>query len=427
MAMTNKTLGALLSAVLLLFIIGVIAQVGAQTRRPGNIALINGQWFGGRVFERKTLYSVNGRITFKKPSRIDRTIDLNNGWIVPPFADAHSHSFGLGVPGADAKYSRGYLEAGVFYVQSQGNLPMTEAEKAAIQLNTPAGVDATLSNATLTSHDSALHAFFANMILPQGIFPGYTLETLNNVRYFEIDNGEEFKRKWPLILAQKDDFVKTYLWLTDNAPFVGPPALMGRHALTLDVFRTIVQQAHAVGLRVSVHIVSAGDFKAAIEGGADEIAHMPSFGNVTPEDAKLAARRGVPVVTTMAQAGGPVDSIPVPMREAASAMQVGAINNLKMLAANGVSIVIGADTPADTTTSEAAYLKSLGLFDNAAMLHMWGTSTPMAIFPTRKIGEFKEGYEASFLSLSADPLADWAATRKIRLRFKQGLLLEPMP
>jgi hypothetical protein len=304
---------------------------------------------------------------------------------------------------------------------------MTEAEKSAIRLNTPDGIDAALSNATLTSHDSALHAFFANMILPQGIFPGYTLETLNNVRYFEIDNSEELKRKWPLILAQKNDFIKTYLWLTDNAPFVGPPPLMGKHALSPDVFRTIVSQAHAAGLRVSVHIVSAGDFKVAIEDGADEIAHMPSFGNVTPEVAMLAAQRGVPVVTTMAQAGGPVDSIPQPMRETAAAMQVGLMNNLKMLTAKGVSIVIGADTPADTTTAEAAYLQSLGLFDNAAMLRMWGTATPLAIFPNRKIGEFKEGYEASFLALGADPLIDWAATRKIRIRFKQGLLLEPIP
>ena len=417
-------IGAVLSLLTTIFLLG---QVSPKARRAENIALINGQWFGGKSFESKPMYSSNGLFTSRKPSRIDQTIDLKNRWIVPPFADAHSHSFGMGIPGANAMAAHAYQEAGVFYVQSQGNLPMTEAEKAAILLNSPEGIDVTLSNATLTSHNSALHAFFASMILPRGIFLGYSLETLNGVRYFEIDNIEELKEKWPLIIAQKNDFIKTYLWLTDNAPFVGPPALTGQHALSPDVFRSIVSQAHAVGLRVSVHIVSAGDFKLAIEGGADEIAHMPSIGIVTPEVAKMAASRRVPVVTTMAQVGGAAGNIPAPMREAAAAMLIGTTNNLKILAANGVSIVIGADNPADTTSAEASYIKSLGIFDNAAMLRMWGTATPLAIFPDRKIGELKDAYEASFLALDADPLKDWSATEKIQIRFKQGSLMAAVP
>jgi imidazolonepropionase-like amidohydrolase len=128
------------------------------------------------------------------------------------------------------------------------------------------------------------------------------------------------------------------------------------------------------------------------------------------------------VVTTMGQAAGPTDSIPPMLRDAVPGMVAGAVRNLKTLVESGVTIVIGADTPADTSVAEAAYLQGLGLFDNAAMLRMWGTGTPLVIFPDRKIGALKEGYEASFLALEADPLADWGATRKIRMRFKQGVL-----
>jgi imidazolonepropionase-like amidohydrolase len=35
----------------------------------------------------------------------------------------------------------------------------------------------------------------------------------------------------------------------------------------------------------------------------------------------------------------------------------------------------------------------------------------------------KEGYEASFLALEADPLADWTATGRIKLRVKRGVVL----
>jgi imidazolonepropionase-like amidohydrolase len=424
MAMTHKRrfpalLGAMLS---LLVATPALAQVGPQTRSPGNIALMNGQWFDGKSFTSRQVYSVDGRFTFSRPARIDQTLDLGGTWIVPPFADAHSHSFGQGIPRSDARSASGYLAAGVFYVQSQGNLPMTAAEKAALRLNTPAGVDVALSNATLTSHDSALHAFLATNILPRGAFQGYTLATLNNVRFFEIDTAAELQAKWPSILAQKSDFIKTYLWLTDNEPFVGPVELMGQHALSPAVFRDIVRQAHASGLRVSAHVTSAGDFKLAVEGGADEIAHIPSSGVVTPEVAKLAASRGVSVVTTLGQAAA-TESLPPAIRPAAAAMLAGATRNLKTLLANGVTIIIGADSPADTTVAEAAYLQGTGMFDNATMLRMWGTATPAAIFPDRKLGALKEGYEASFLALEANPLLDWKATRKIRLRFKQGSLM----
>jgi imidazolonepropionase-like amidohydrolase len=402
-----------------------LAQAGPPPRTPGSTALINGQWFNGKVFERKQVYSVDGRFTLNKPARIDQTLDLGGTWVVPPFADAHSHSLGQGIPGADAVFARRYLDAGVFYVQSQGNLPLSAAEKESLNLNTPAGLDIALSNGSLTSSDSGLHAFLSAMVLPRGAFRGHTLKSLNNVRYFEIDTARDLQTKWPLVLVQKSDFIKTFLWLTDNAPFVGPPILEGKHALSPEVFRDIVRLAHASGLRVSAHIISAGDFRVAVEGGVDEIAHMASTGTITPELAKLAASRGVTVVTTMGQAAGPPESIPPAMRDAMPAMLAVAERNLKTLVVNGVTIAIGADSPADTTVAEAAYLQSLGVFDNAAMLRMWGTDTPLVIFPNRQIGAFKEGYEASFLALDADPLADWGATRKIRMRFKQGLLLDP--
>jgi hypothetical protein len=82
------------------------AHQDAQPPGLGNVVLSNGRWFDGKSFERKTVYSVDGRFTFKKPSRIDHQLDLNDAWIVPPFADAHSHSLGLGVPGADAPVER---------------------------------------------------------------------------------------------------------------------------------------------------------------------------------------------------------------------------------------------------------------------------------------------------------------------------------
>src|SRR5688572_13969628 len=73
----------------------------------------NGKWFDGRTFREKIFYSVAGKLTTKRPSRIDETIDLNGGFVVPPFGDAHCHHF-------DSSYNIDqqigmYLRDGVFY------------------------------------------------------------------------------------------------------------------------------------------------------------------------------------------------------------------------------------------------------------------------------------------------------------------------
>jgi imidazolonepropionase-like amidohydrolase len=54
---------------------------------------------------------------------------------------------------------------------------------------------------------------------------------------------------------------------------------------------------------------------------------------------------------------------------------------------------------------------------------MWTETTPRSIFPARKIGSVEEGFEASFLALEADALADWTSTGRIELGVKRGVVL----
>ena len=55
------------------------------------------------------------------------------------------------------------------------------------------------------------------------------------------------------------------------------------------------------------------------------------------------------------------------------------------------------------------------------LLKMWTETTAQTIFPGRKIGELREGYEASFLALEGNPLDDIMNVHRIKLRFKQGM------
>ena len=83
--MIRKTCVSLHIVILLtLPVLSGLAEIKPQKAATQNLALINGRWFNGKSFEVGTVYSVNGRFTFKKPARVDRNLDLAGTWIVPP-------------------------------------------------------------------------------------------------------------------------------------------------------------------------------------------------------------------------------------------------------------------------------------------------------------------------------------------------------
>lgn len=57
---------------------------------------------------------------------------------------------------------------------------------------------------------------------------------------------------------------------------------------------------------------------------------------------------------------------------------------------------------------------------------MWCETSAPTLFPQRRIGHLDAGYEASFLVLGGNPLADFGEVRDIKPRFKQGRFIEPV-
>ena len=291
---------------------------------------------------------------------------------------------------------------------------------------------------------------------PQGYYPGITKEELRDKVYFTIDTEPELEVNWPSILALRPDFIKTNLWYSDEFERRrNDPAFAGRKGLDPKLLRVIVERAHANGLRVSAHTVNGADFRSAVNAGVDEIVHLPAAAAfpsveqrmaqvvanrldeaairqiatdlarvnprdpstlpVRPEDARLAAQRGTVVVTTLNiwSMRAPASLLPL-IRAVQSA-------SLRTLTEGGVTLAIGSDNVSDSSVLEAEHVHSLGVFDPLALLKIWTEDTPRAIFPQRRIGFLRDGYEASFLALEGNPLEDWRNVRRIKLRFKQGL------
>ena len=199
-----------------------------------------------------------------------------------------------------------------------------------------------------------------------------------------------------------------------------------------------MRRAHHAGLRVSTHVESAADFHSALLAGSDEINHLPGFRpenddiancyqdlaryRISEEDARLAARKKAVVVTTVGRTieltFNPTGGLKNPegVREMLT-------HNLQILRKHGVPIAIGSDSFRQTSQPEALSLSRLGALDNLTLLKMWTETTAWTIFPRRKIGHLKDGYEASFLALSGDPIKDFTNAQRIEMKVKQGVVI----
>ncbi|MCI0391996.1 MAG: amidohydrolase family protein [Acidobacteria bacterium] len=421
--MLRKTCLVLCSTILLtLPALGELTQIKPQTTALQNISLVNGRWFNGKSFEPSAVYSVNGHFTVKKPARVDRTLDLAGSWIVLPFGEAHNHNLN-GIEERDRKAIQKYLADGVFYVKLPSNFFVSDELKTLYRLNQPESIDVVMAQgATLTTTGGHPYRLAEEVWFRFGYAKG-PVEALNGHRFFTIDSETDLEQKWPQILRQRPDFIKTTLWVSaEREQRKNNKKYYGEYGLDPKFLPKIVAKAHSAKLRVSTHVNDATDFHIALAAGVDEIVHLPLSG-LTPiaiEDAKLAAKRGVTVITTCAI----VPSLPfIPKSDLPQALNT-QLANLKLLRRNNVRLAIGSDNVSDSSLREFEYLQKLGVFDNLTLLKMWTETTAKAIFPQRKIGALSEGYEASFLALEGNPLEDLQNVRRIKFRFKQGKLLE---
>ena len=392
--------------------------------------LRNGQWFGADGFRAGTRWVVDTRLTTRRPRQVDSVIDLAGRWVVPPFGEAHNHNVDYSTPSRTDSLIARYLHDGVFYARNPGSLPRGR-DSLRGRVNVPRGVDAVFANGLLTStggHPTGLY----QRNLARGAM---TAADGDGAFLWIIDSLPDLERKWPRILAGRPDFIKVVLVHSEEyARRRNDTAYFNWRGMDPTLVPEVVRRAHAAGLRVSAHVETARDFHHAIAGGVDEINHIPGFRGdervqfsdtrrfeVTAEDAKVAAARGVWVVTTLggitALAPGGPDSL---RRRQADALFT---RNLRVLRDAGVRLAIGSDAYRDDSVQEVAYLASLGVFTPLELLRLWSEATPRSIFPRRRVGCLDDGCEASLLVLAADPTADIANTRRIAIRMKDGRLL----
>jgi hypothetical protein len=412
---------------LIVTVSSTIAAMAGATRiqnATGIIAFANGYWFANGAFVAGTRYIRGGQFIDAAPSAISRTIDLGGRFVVPPFGEAHNHNT------SNAQLAK-YFSQGIFYVKNPNSFPGDRA-RAAGHINTPSTPDVVFAGGGLTSpggHPSS--------IIDRGISRGTMTERDGEgAFYFGIADRADLGRRWSAILAGKPDFIKVYLLFSEAfSQRRSDEKARGWRGLDPALLPEVVNRTHAAGLRVSAHVESAADFEMAIDARVDEVNHLPGFRgpapdvSVTPQRfdisdalAQRAAAKHTVVVTTVSGA----EELPKEdtLRKVVEAHVV---KSLRRLHEAGVPIALGSDRYEFTSLDEARYLRTLGVFDNATLLRLWCENTAATIFPNRHLGRIETGAEASFLVLDGNPIEDFEAVTRIRMRVKEGVVAGPMP
>ncbi len=412
--------------------VAILCMSCAGDPRPGGDAtvyeLTNGRWYVDGVFVDSTFFVVGDRLRAEPSSRVDSTIDLAGGYVVPAFGEAHSHR--PASPAALDAATDLFLDAGIFFVMNHGSLARYAAAFDSLT-GGPGRLDVAFAHGLIASPQSHGVELWQRLVRNR-VFPDVAVETLDGDAYFTIDSAGDLDRQWPRVLATRSDFIKIMVEYSEEyAARRADPRFFGRSGLDPALVPDIVRLARAAGLRVSAHIETAADFRTVVEAGADLVAHLPGY-NVPLEDdviryriddaaAAVAARNGTIVITTTMLSVDFAEGEPVRLER----MRNNQRENLRTLAAAGVRFAIGSDQFSTNAVDEALNLLSLGIFDNAMMLDLLSSATPRAIFPDRAVGALADGYEASFLVLGGDPLEDFSHVRDIRLRFKEGGFIPP--
>lgn len=159
----------------------------------------NGQWFDGKRFRKQGFYVVDGKFTKKKPANVDEVVDLKNGFVVPPFADAHTHVFD-GAYGLEDTIKK-FLSDGVFYAKVQTN-PRSGAMEIKNKVNLPTSVDVSYSHGGLTASNGHGVEVYEGLALfyrtggfsPEEVQKVRASKRRENDAYYILDTAEDVEK-----------------------------------------------------------------------------------------------------------------------------------------------------------------------------------------------------------------------------------------
>ena len=226
---------------------------------------------------------------------------------------------------------------------------------------------------------------------------------------YGVTTEADAREKVRELAAKKPDLIK--IWVDDRNGTV--------EKLKPTLYRAIIDEAHAHGIRVMAHIATLADAKDLLRAGVDGFGHCVRDKDV--DDELVAMLRQRPTVFFLVTLWGERNGI---AEKTESAERL--LRNVAALHRAGVTIGLGTDTGGVTgggdfgfaSHMELEFLVRAGMSPAEAIAA--GTRTAARILGLDRVGTIAAGQSADFLVLDANPLDAIANTRKIARVYLRG-------
>ncbi|MEM9232814.1 MAG: amidohydrolase family protein [Pseudomonadota bacterium] len=385
----------------------------------------------GEGFEQKDIAVREGVfIETRRAPRGAETVSMAGRFLVPPYGNAHHH-----VANPTDQSSWTFMKEGVFYVWNPNLYSAGWSEETRAYYARKDTYDVRTSMGGLTEPGGHPEKLYVE-ILSQYVYQGDTLEDFLGKAFHYARSQEEIDETLDLLEAQGASFVKIYvLYSEEYEALREDEAAYGAKGLNPENLTYIVDEAHKRGLPVAAHVQTRNDLLVSVKAGVDMLAHAPSYSTerrpedfesvrITAEDAALVAARGTTVVPTYVLSKNVYSrnaiegTLDEDLRDLHYSIQA---DNLRLLHEAGAVILTGTDSDYGVVR-EAAHWVDIGAMPIPAAVGSV-LSTASYLYPDRKIGEFRPGYEADFLVLDENPLEDIGHLNSISVRVKAGNII----
>ncbi len=379
-------------------ILSLLCLANAATAAPSgtcSLTLTSAHVWDGATFQTRDLSISSGKFVATDASL--PKVDASPYFLIPPFADAHTHT--IDEPqGANDKIHARNLAAGIFYALNPNNIrtvgPNPPPTDTTVDLQAAGG-----GITRIGGHPHPLYSFLAG----RGYLGSIKEADLQGRAFHEVSTPAEARAAVRAVKGNGASVVKLYLLAHGTAFSDG---------LTEENFRAAADEARRVGLRAMVHIETAADFRLAVAGRVSGIVHLPykisktdptgADLKISSDDARAAAKAGIIVVPTLTAGFSSNDGAKL------AAIQKAQRHNLTMLRDSGVRIAVGADNYRLGMHDELALIRATALFEGPQLLAIATTNGAQLAFADRKVGRLETGYDASFIAFFQSPLDDWA-------------------
>lgn len=256
--------------------------------------------------------------------------------------------------------------------------------------------------------------------VPDLVVPGHRISRTGFTKWrvcLEADGPENLRKAVRQERKRGAEFIK--LMVSDVLSGQGTPY---DPQYSFDEIRAAVEEAHELGLKISVHAYGGEGATRAIRAGVDSIEHGASLSD---EDIEMMAENGTFYVMTYKAVFDAAADLKTPprLRETAESMIERYHDTLCKVRKAGVRVAAGGDSHGFDPSMEATAMLRSGFTHAEALAALTVNGAALCGMPDK--GVVREGFIADLVALDGDPLEDIHALGKVRGVAKKGQIIRP--